>query len=73
MLTEREKLEAIEKIKHASNEELGQLAKFTLRMKEDPFIEGARQLLLPSHTRDVVIRALTKEIKSGKIVFAKNE
>jgi hypothetical protein len=67
----REKQELFDKLDHATNEELGQLAKFTLRLNSDPFEAGARALELPSKTREKVLTALKALIKSDSIAVAK--
>lgn len=70
-LTEREELELIDKLEKSSNQELGKLAKFVLRLNSDPFEAGARKYELPSITRKTVLTALKLSIKRGEVPVAK--
>lgn len=71
MLTNRDKAQMIDTIKKASNEDLGKLARFALRLKDDPFVEGEIKKEKPDVTRSKVIKALTIEINAGRVVAAK--
>lgn len=64
-LTDRQKSELKEKVKHASDKEIGKM--FMMLKYADPFYHPKNRLLLPSLIRTMAINQINKWIDSGDL------